>query len=131
MEAMTRAHEWARLLAGVGDRWREVVPVDARPVREVDGKQRDALDIGGVTIYRVGAAWWVREQDGRPDVGYQLHEPVSPDPDTHCAEEGCGHPRYQHTGRGGRCTEGRQKDTAAWRCDCAGFVEPEPKETTS
>lgn len=46
--------------------------------------------------------------------------------DARCDE--CGHPRYEHDGRGGRCSDGRQKDTAAWRCDCMAFVaQPAPR----
>lgn len=63
---------------------------------------------------------WTRRGD-QPMTGAISDEAV-------CVEEGCGHPQYQHTGRGGRCIEGKQKDTAAWRCDCRRFVAAEPEE---
>jgi hypothetical protein len=51
--------------------------------------------------------------------------PLPGDPATAtCAEQGCGHYREDHGGQGGRCTLGRQKSTASWRCECRHFVEP-------
>lgn len=48
------------------------------------------------------------------------------DPTAVCAEDGCGHTREEHNGKGGRCSSGKQKNTAAWRCDCRQFVREDP-----
>lgn len=74
MEDVQRAHEWAKLLAGTGEKWHDSLPVDGRKVRSpalIDKIGRDAYWIGSTIIYRrADGAWMVRGPDPDDDADY-------------------------------------------------------------